>query len=850
MLREAFERQKAGLDVVATLVRPRGREEVASLLDAFEAFPPRMLRAMGELVETLDVEGLIRRKPGLVLVEDLHTGNPRAARHAYRWQDVQELLDAGIDVFAAVDITHMESLRDAVARITGLKVPATVPDALLARADEIHLVDLPAEELLERHRQGKARLPQQFAYATDRFFRKGNLLALREMALRKTAERVDAELQRYREQEAIQEPWHAGERLLVAIGPRSASAELIRATARLASALNAPWIAVYVERSRRWSRSLKAREGLDANLRLAEHLGGEVVTIEKAGLRASEDLLSFARSRQVTKIVVGKPGRSRWLDALTGSVLEDLVRKGGDIDVFVIAGESGKGTRDSLKIPKAPIVALNMLAGLVAPVLLTFLLLGLAPWLAPLPAFAAYAGLVVLMSAAFGRYPGLLTSLLAALGFRWIWMVPAYHLRPSGILDAALLAMLLALGLLVGELSERLRRQAKFSLEREQRTQALLRFGLELARGGASSRLTEVAVRHLAEVFGLEARVVLPREDGTLGLHHGPGPEGLEAEAAQWAFEHGSAAGTGQENFPDCEGCYLPLLGSTGPVGVLALKGVRASKRYGPPQRQLLDAFARQAALALERALLAEQSVEVRDRMAREELRTALLASLAHSLENPLRSLSDQAADLRVTMRGRQGREQVDAVHHEARRLHRLVASLIRLTDLERGALRIQKTWTPLAPILDRAKEALSAALEGRAFSASLPESPVPVDPDLLEEVFIHLLDNALRFSPPGSPVEVKGWTVGDTLTFAVADRGPGIPEGEENDIFQKLVKGTRMSSRPGGGLGLAICHGIVEAHGGRIQAHTRPQGGAQFLVTLPVEGRPTTQRLPDEIKE
>lgn len=839
MLREAREHKRRGVDVVAGFVEPRGREEVSTLLESFEAFPRRTLRYQGQPVETLDLDGLLERKPGLVLVEDLSFANPRGARHPYRWQDVLELLDEGIDVAATLDLIHLESLKDAVARITGLKVPATVPDSVLARAEELQLVDLPVEELLERHRAGKASLPPNFAYATERFFRKGNLLALREMALRKTAEKVDAQLAKYRDERDIKDSWHVGERLLVAIGPRSASAELIRATARLASALDAPWIAVYVESTRRWARSQKAREGLDTNMRLAEKLGAEIVTIEQAGLRPSDDLLAFARSRNITKIVIGKPSRTHWLDALTGSVLDDLARKGGDIDVFVIAGEKGQGTRPSFKFPKAPLVALPMVTALVSVAVLTAGLLAVHAYAGNVTSYAAFVALVTLVAGAYGRYPGVTAGAASAFAYHWIWMHQPGGVHPLPSTGWILLALLVGLGLFVGELTERLRRQARFSLEREQRTQALLRFGLELAQGGASTRLTEVAIRHLAEVFGLEARPLLPGADGSLHLEHEAGPGGMEAEAAAWCFDHGQAAGRGSENYSDCEGYYVPLLGSTGPVGVLALRGVMTSKRFGPPQRQLLEAFARQAALAFERALLAEQSAEAQNRIEEEELRTSLLASLAQSLEGPLRSLSDLAWHLRNTLKDRHGKEQVESIHHEAIRLHRLVASLIRLTHLERGSTQVKKEWTSLRSLFEGAKAKLGEVLETHVLNVQLPETPLPVDREMMEEVLVHLLDNALRYSPKGSPVEIKGWTVGETLTFAVADRGPGIPEGEEEHIFEKLRKGTRISSRPGGGLGLAICHGIVAAHGGRIQAHSRPQGGAQFLVTLPIEGRP-----------
>ncbi len=848
MLKEAHERAAAGVDVVAGCVEPRGRAEVSSQMEGIEAFPRRMLRYQGQPVETMDLEGLLRRRPGLVLVEDLAFPNPRGARHSYRWQDVLELLEAGIDVCATLDVTHLESLRDAVARITGLKVPATVPDAVLDRADEIRLLDLPVEDLQERHRLGKAVLREGFQYASERFFRKGNLLALREMALRKTAERVDADLERYRDEKAIKQSWHAGERLLVAIGPRSSSAELIRATARLASALNAPWIAVYVESSRRWIRSRKAREGLEANLRLAEQLGGEIVTIEQAGLRASDDLLSFARSRHVTKIVMGKPGRSHWLDLFSGSVLDDLVRQGGEIDIFVIAGEQGKGTRPSFKFPKAPLVALPVLGGAVSSGVLAAVLLAAYPWVGTHLALACFAVLVVLVATRLGRYPALVAALVSALAYRWIWMFPHGALRLGRAQDGVTLMLLLFLAVLAGEVTERLRRLAKFSIERERRTQALLRFGLELAEGGASAQLTEIAVRHLAQVFGLEARVLLPWGDGALKLE--PDLGGPEGEAAGWAFEHALSTGKGSDHFNTCEGLYLPLVGGTSPVGVLALRERIVSKRFGPPQRQLLEAFARQAALAIERALLAEQNSAVQGRMHREEVRTALLSSVSQSLEVPLKNLSDLAGDLRLSLRDHHGREQVEAIHHESRRLHRLVASLIRLTNLERGTLQLHRTWMGLPPILDRAREVLGEALKGRDLVVNLPSAPVPLDSALIEELFVHLLDNAQRYSPPGSPIDVKGWIVGETFTFAVADHGPGIPEGEESRLFEKLIKGTRTASRPGGGLGLAICRGIVEAHGGSIQAHTRPTGGAQFLVTLPIEGTPPVHRSHDRTEE
>ncbi len=846
MLREAQERRAIGIDVVVGVVETHGRPETAAQAEGLEQLPPKELPYHGKFYPEFDLEAALKRKPQLIVMDELAHSNLKGARHAKRWQDVLELLDAGIDVYTTVNVQHMESLRDVVAQITGIVVRENVPDTVLERADEVELVDLPPEDLLQRLREGKVYVPDQARHAIDRFFRKGNLLALRELALRQTAQSVDAQMRRYMATEGIQKTWAAGERLLVCVGPQPLSVRLVRATRRLAATLGASWVALYVETPRhlRYGEADQAR--IESHLRLAEQLGGETEVIE-GGPAIGPDILRYARDHNITKIVVGKPTGLKALAWFQPSLVDELIRESGDIDIFVITGDPEVEAAKPRLRPKVhsplghyllALVAVGVAAGVSA---LTFRRTELADIL------MLFVLAIVLVASRYGRGPSLLASVASVAAFDFLFIPPYFTFAVTDFRHVGTFGILLFSGWAISTLTERIRQQARLARIREHRTAALLKLTKDLGAGAESIDLVESAIRNITAQFGTEAVILLPdaqrrlqplRPQAALVLNE------QEAGVAQWVFEHQEAAGRGTATLPGSKALYLPLKATTGTVGVLGVLPEGEAQWFELDQRRLLEAFAAQTALAIERLNLAREREEAQRRRDQEAMRSALLSSVSHDLRTPLGAITgassallDQEAPVAEPAR----RELLESIHTEARRMHRLVSNLLDITRLESGTVEVHKEWTLLEELVGSALTRLEEQLKSSPVTVDLPRDlpPVPVDSLLMEQVLVNLLDNALKHAPPGTPIEVKAWSVGRTATLVVSDQGPGLAEGEEERIFEKLVRGRRPGSESGAGLGLAICKAIVEAHGGRITAANRNQGGAQFRVVLP---------LPDEL--
>ena len=841
MLSEAWERSVEGVDLVVGVVETHGRSETAALTEGLEILPRKELAYAGQFLPEFDLDAALARRPGLILMDELAHTNVLGSRHAKRWQDVMELLDAGINVYTTMNVQHLESLKDVVAQITGVTVRENVPDTVMERADEVELVDLSPEDLLVRLKEGKVYLPDQARHARDHFFRKGNLLALRELALRHTAENVDAQMRRYMESEGIRKTWAAGDRLLVCVGPDGLSERLIRATRRMAGSLGAPWVALYVESHRHLKFSEAERGRVEANLRLAEKLGGETVVIEGGG-RTDEDILAFAQDHNITKIVVGKPSRPRWIDAFAGSPVDDLIRHSGNIDIYVITGETAEqagspGLRSRITSPlrnyllSVITVALSTaVAGLIfrrtelADIVMIYLL-----------------GILV-VATRFGRGPSLLASILSVAAFDFIFVPPYFTFVVSDFRHVGTFSVMLLVGLVIGNLTERIRAQARLARAREQRTQALFRLGQELARSAGTTALATSAIQNVTTQFQSHAVMLLPDASGRLETPTHPLAFPLndqERGVAQWVFEHEEPAGLGTLTLPGARATYLPLKGSKGTLGVMGVLPDGAPQWVEPDQRQLLEAFANQTALALERSLLAEQSTADRRRAEEERLRNALLSSVSHDLRTPLGVITGAVSAALETpdISDATRRDLLTSAQDEAQRLHRLVSNLLDITRLEAGSLELHTEWIPMEEVVGSALNRRELGSEAARVRTHLPEDlpMIAMDAVLMEQVLVNLIDNALKYSPPGSPVDIKAWAAGKSLTLSVADQGPGIAPGEEACIFEKLVRGEAGTTRPGAGLGLAICKGIVTAHGGQIQAVNHPQGGAQFLISLPL---------------
>ena len=847
MLKVARELRAEGVEVVIGVVETHGREETAVLAEGFEVLPKKTLPYRGHFLEEFDLQAALQRKPRLILMDELAHSNVQGSLHQKRWQDVWDLLDAGIDVYTTVNVQHLESLRDVVAQITGIIVQENIPDTILKRADEIEIVDLPPDELIQRLREGKVYVPDQARHAIDRFFRKGNLLALRELALRRVAEHVDADMRRYMTEKAIGKTWAAGERLLVCISPRPESSKLIRATKRMADSLNASWIAVYVENARGLRHSEEDRARLEEHLRLAERLGGESVVMQ-GGVHIAQDVINLATSRNVSKILVGKPRTARWLEFFKGSLLAELVRRSGNIDVHVITGEDEPGEkRPVLPKPSRPRMASiwHVFWAAVVVGLATGVGLLLSRRFELSEIVMVYLLGILVTALRFGRAASVVASVLSVLAVDLVFIPPTFSLTVNDFKHLGTFTVMLIVGYIIGNLVERVHAQTRLARSREQRTLALFRLTGELTRSGGSAGMVELAVASVARQFQSQATVFLPDAQGRLAAGNGELPEGFskdEQGVAQWVFDHQEAAGLGTDILAGSRAIYLPLTGAGGILGVMGIRPEGVARWMEPDQRHLLDAFANQTALALERAILAEKEAENQRQMNRQKVGKALLSSVSQELLTPLADISEAISHLVVgneDLVPEARAQRLRSIRGEVRRLRGLVADLLEATHLEAGHLEDDRSPVPVEALVRGALEQLAPTLGDREVKLELPEKlpPMSVNRPRIEHVLINLLENAHRFSPPDKPIEVKAWATEKAVTLAIADHGPGIPAGEEDRIFEKLVHLPRVGeAHPSAGLGLTVCKGIVEAHGGWIQAGNRPSGGAQILLSLPLE--------------
>jgi two-component system sensor histidine kinase KdpD len=839
--RGELEREKR--DVIVGIVETHGRYETGALVLGLELLPKRKLVYRGVEVEEFDLDAALARRPALILVDELAHTNAEGSRHPKRWQDVEELLDAGIDVFSTMNVQHVESLNDVIAKITGVVVRETVPDSMLERAHELKLVDLPPDDLIERLRQGKVYVSAQAQRAIENFFRKGNLIALRELALRHTAERVDAQMQAYRRAQGIEQTWAAAEQLLVAVSPSPSSARIVRAARRMAGALHARWFAVYVEPRTARGLSDAAQARLSENLRLAEQLGAEVVTL--SGEDATDAILKFAREHNVTKIIAGKPVTARFRDGLTRSLVDRLVRQGGDIDVYVTAGDRGPNDAAPATAARRPLDVPSFVTALVACVLTT-----LVAWFlfgrTQLPDVAMiYLLGVMLVSSRHGLAPSLFTAFLSVAAFDFFFVEPYLTFAVADLRHIVTFVVMFVVAALISGLTQRLRNQAASAERREARTAALYELSRELNLVQDKQQIVELAARHLERAFACRVAVMVPRPGDQLErVHASPGLEresDRDVSVGQWVLKHHKEAGLGTSTLPSAGALYVPLPASGGIVGVLALYPDRPDHFDSIEQRRHVDAFTVQIALAMERAELADETQRARREVEAEQLRSSLLSSVSHDLRTPLAVITGAAstlldtAPLDATVRT----ELMQTILDESERLNRQIRNLLDMTRLESGAVRVNKEWLPFEEVVGSALTRLERRLERRDVRVTLPAdlSLVAFDPVLVELALTNLLENAAKYG--ADPLEINVTPSRGEIVVEIADRGPGIPAGEEARVFEKFHRAVREGTAEGAGLGLAICRAVVAAHGGRIWAQNREGGGASFRFTLPIEGEP-----------
>lgn len=850
MLQEAaFERDVENRDVVVGVVETHGRFETTTLLAGFERLPERS----GEL----DLDAALERRPGLLLVDQLAHQNAEGSRHPKRWQDVQELIEAGIDVMTTLDVQHVESLNDIVARITGVVVSETVPDSVLDGADEIKLIDLPPEELLERLREGKVYVPAEAERAMESFFRKGNLIALRELALRTTAERVDADMQAWRLAQGIEKSWGIRERILVCISPSPYSAALLRAGRRIAARLHAEWFAVNVETPATQHLPETELARVTQHLRLAESLGAETVTLR--GQSAAEELLAFAREHGITKIVVGKQRALRWRDRFKPSFVDELIVGSGDVDVYVTSGEPEKeGGLDHVSPASAPghgrgAVREYLMAAVVVScaTAVAFALFGREA-LADVVMIHLLGIVLVSMRSSFRA--ALASAVLSLLAINFFFVPPYLTFSVQDLRHVVTFAVMLLVAVVIAGLTQRVKSQAELAEKSERRTAVLYALSRDLGESIDEGDQARIACRQLEDVFDAKVAVFSSALGGEPGLLHassGFEVPAKDAGAVGWVASHGKDAGRGTDNLPAAAGLYVPLVAAGGDVlGVLGVSPRNPDRFSDPEQRRLVQGLALQIASAMERARLAGETQKARVRMETEQLRSTLLSSVSHDLRTPLAVMKGAASsivddDAALTPETR--KDLAQTFLEETERLERLVANLLDMTRLESGAVRVKKEWQPVEEIVGGALARTERQLVGRPVEVLVPSDLlVPCDGALLEQALVNLLENAAKHTPPGTAVEIEAARAGSELVLSVADHGPGLAPGDERHIFEKFHRSPAERSTPGFGLGLAICRAIALVHGGRIQAQNGEHGGARFELGLPIEGQPPTDALPE----
>ncbi|MDR4470557.1 MAG: sensor histidine kinase KdpD [Nitrospira sp.] len=841
MLEAAHEQRRDGVEVLIGVVETHGRAETEALADGLEVLPRRTVDYRGATLLEFDLDAALSRRPTIILIDELAHSNAPGLRHAKRWQDVQELLKAGITVYTTVNVQHLESLNDVVAQITGVRVRETVPDSVLERADDVELIDLPPDDLLQRLKDGKVYVPEQIQHAIQHFFSKGNLIALRELALRRTAERVDQQMEVYRRDHAVVRTWPAAETIMVCVNMKSRGPRLIRAARQMAADLHAKWIAVYVQIPLHLRLPQAARDCLVQTLRLAEQLGAETVTL--TGENVAQELLNYARSRNATKIIVGKPVRALWREWIFGSVVSDLVHQSGEIDIYVITGTGGERQPAVRRTPQSAGDVSGYTYGVAGVLIATVIDWLMFPYFAAANLIMVYLIAVIGVAIRCGRGSSVFASVLSVAAFDFFFVPPYFTFAVSDAQYLLTFGVMLVVALVISNLAVRLHQQAELARYRERRTGVLYAMSRDLATHRGTGMLAQIAAKHLRDVFDAHVAIFLADADKRVQLQRGEllffelNPN--ESGVAQWVYDHHERAGLGTDTLPGASALYLPLVASSGAIGVVAVRTKDPALLLDPDHLHLLESLVNQVALAIERTRLSDEAQRAHVEAEAERMRSTILSSVSHDLRTPLATISGAASSLaegREELNAAARRDLARSIYREADRLDRLLKNLLDMMRLEAGAVRLNREWHSLDEIIGAALARLEGRLDGHAVSTASPtDLPlVFVDGVLLEQVVINLVENAVKYTPPRSTIDLSASVSDREVVVEVADHGSGIPPGEESRIFDKFYRG--KSAREGGvGLGLTICRGIVEAHSGRIWVENRPGGGALFKFTIPL---------------
>jgi len=845
MLSEAHEQRERGVDIVIGVVETHGRPETEQVLAGLPQLDPARIEYKGVTLKEFDLDAALRRRPEWVIVDELAHTNVPGSRHLKRWQDVMELLAAGISVYTAINIQHIESLNDVVAKITGVLVRETVPDAVLERADDVELIDIPPEALRQRLKEGKIYVPERIEAALDGFFKKGNLLALRELSLRKAAERVEAETRVYREGSGS--VWATRERILACVAPNKLGERVVRETARLGSASHAETFALFVESDRQVSRSADDQMRAEEALRMAERLGLE--TARRSGPDIVAEILEFSRSRNITLIVVGKPIKSRWQEVFQGSVVDELIRRSGDINVHLITGDPPE---PRVRKPQAPEavrpkeIALAVLGTVSATIICGFLdpPIPQKDLVQPLPQenlIAVYLLAIAFVASRSGTIGAVTCCLLSVASYDFFFIPPRFAFTVTDARYLPTFVIMFVVALLISSLSLRMRMQADTASARERRTAALYDLTKQLSRSRNRKDIAEVTTRKLKDELNVDAAVLLPNERDQLEAvaksRSTFEKDRREFSVAQWSFDNGQMAGANTDTLPGAIGTYFPLVGDRGVLGVLAVKSMYHEESVELIQHPMLQTFANSAALALERAVLSKENQAARLTAESERIRSSLLSSVSHDIRTPLTSITGAASALMAHA----GDPDVlsKSIYDEALRLNRQIRNLLDMTRLDSGAVKPKLEWENLEELVGTALQRADSPLAGREVSVEIQQDfpLVRVDGMLFVQALVNLLENAARHTPAGTPIDIVADRTERFFRTMVMDRGPGVPEETKSHLFEKFNQ--ERTDNEGFGLGLAIASAAMRVHGGSTSMTDRPGGGSIFTLQVPIDEAP-----------
>lgn len=845
-----------GHNVLVGVIETHGRNETAALVEGLEVLPPKKILYRDKTLSEFDIDAALERKPALILIDELAHSNASGSRHPKRWQDVGELLEAGIDVYTTVNVQHLESLNDVVGGITGIRVAETLPDTVFDEADEVVLVDIPADELLARLKSGRVYKMQQAERAAKNFFRKGNLIALRELALRRTADRVEDDVRAYRIEKSINAVWKTDAALLVCVGSHASADHVVRSAARLASQMNAVWHAIYVETPALQKLPTKQRDRILKNLKLAKDLGANTSVLFSNDV--AQTVVDYAKSQNFSRLVLGRAGfKLPW----QGSIHQSITRLAPHLDLIDIGKATAQDddTAASLNSSGSKLETTDRSASIFAPhrllryayaagasavtALLATPLLGVFNLVNIAMLFLLT---VVLVAVRLGRGASVVATVVGVLSFDFFFVPPRFSFAVSDLQYVMTFAVMLAVGLITGYLTAGLRYQAKVASHRELRSRALYEFARDLSGFLQGEQISETTQAIIQRAFRAKAILLLPNDDGRLQA-----PEqaiaGLDMGTAQWAFDKVEAAGIGTDTLPASNFFYLPLVAPMRTRGLLAIQPDNQRWILIPEQRQQLDTFAALAAIALERVHYIEVAQDALIHMESERLRNSLLAALSHDLRTPLTSLvgiSESLVMSKPSMSTLQ-QEMAHALHCETLRMSALVSNLLDMAKIQSGEVKLNLQWQPFEEVVGSAIRICAPQMREHLvqtkLAADLPL--VSFDAVLIERVLCNLLENAAKYTPPGSKITLSATISDSNMKVMVYDNGPGLPVGREEAIFEKFTRGERESAKPGVGLGLAICRSIIEAHKGEIKAGVSPDAGACIVFSLPLGTPPS---MPD----